>query len=186
MKRFILLTFLVLIIINNLFSKDSSAQPKKLSLDINTAVSLALANNLDIKSEKLKFDNAKWNAFTSWNTFVPRITMSATLANSYVDDYLRIKFDPNATTIGPIPGMLPDAISIHTTETKAAWDLSAVFNLSLDINAVMVFKVYQSVLDYQSGKIDLENAKNNVVNNVRKFLYDYFDPEPDQYYKREY
>ena len=159
MKKLNLSIFIIVILIYNLFSQNSGNQSKKISLDINTAVSLALANNLDIKSEKLKFDSAKWSAFTSWNTFVPRVTMSATLARSYAEDNLRFQFGPATTNIsfGSTQFTMPEI------STKALWALFAVFNMSLDINAVMVFKVYQSILDYKSGKINLDIAKNNVI-----------------------
>ncbi len=160
----VLLVFIIFGVL--LFSQE---QQKKLNLDIDTAVSLALANNLDIKSEKIKFENAQWSAFTSWNAFIPSVSVGTTLARSYVDDYLRMKVDPKAVTIGP--PLVPKKQDMHLSETKSIWDLSALFNLSINFNAGMVFKVYQAALDYKNSKINLESAKNTVINSVKKNFY---------------
>ena len=152
------------------YSKETKDEPKKVSLDLDTAVNLALANNLDIKSEKLMFESSQWKAYTSWNVFVPNLTVSGTLARANTASWLRNQMNPNnELTVGP--PITPDTKSVLLTVPKSLWDVSAVFDLSIDFNASMVFNVYQTALDYQNGKINLGNAKNTISTNVKKSFY---------------
>jgi outer membrane protein TolC len=154
----------------------SNEQLKTITLNEETVVNLALANNLDIKAEKLKFDNSVLKMATSWNIFVPTVSMSATLSRYNFDDkddrtiYTSIP-NPYSAFIDPLSGKIQfDSFSIKET-VRPQWGLAANFNLNLNINAAMGFKVYQTVIDYQTGKINLENAKKKIVRDVKKSLY---------------
>jgi len=141
--------------------KEPVIKDSKLVIDVDTAVSLALANNLDIKAEKSKYDSKFWSMITSWNVFIPDIKMSSTLSKTNLDlgDRTISAYDLNVFP--------PKAIKEYTPE----WFISANFQLNLPLNAAMGFQVYQTVLDYQSGKISLENATNKVIRDTKKDLY---------------
>ncbi len=142
----------------------------KLIIDIKTAINLAQANNLGLKSEKLKYDNSKWKMYTSWNVFLPSVTMSATMAKSNLNENERA-----AGQVYPIDEVAPgtgvyDRVML-INGTVPEWSLMANFNLSLSLNAAMGFSVYQTVLDWQSGKINLDIAKKKLIRDVQKNLY---------------
>lgn len=162
-KTYFILLFIVLCLVFS-FSEEKIINPdsKKISLDVDTAVSLALANNLGLKSERLKFESAKWSMITSWNTFLPDVSISAKLTRSNLNK------DERTTTI-PISYVPP----VMEEKETPLWGLQANFNLSLNLNAYMVFNVYQTVLDWQSGKINLETAKQKLIVEVKKGVYNF-------------
>jgi outer membrane protein TolC len=60
-------------------------------------------------------------------------------------------------------------LSLEEEETtRPEWSLIANFNLNLSLNAYMGFKVYQTVLDWKQGKINLDIAKEQVKRDVKK------------------
>ena len=137
-------------------------EAKKIVLDTETAVDLALANNLGVKSEILRFNSKKWDMFTSFNIFYPTMTVSATMSKSNLNE-------DDRTTTTFIPSLGPMGLTLEEEEiTRPEWSLMANFNLSLSLNAYMGFKVYQTVLDWKQGKINLDIAKKQIKRDVRK------------------
>lgn len=166
MNKLVKVSVFILLSITVLYGQDKSQKKpvmkdNKLVVDIDSAVSLALANNLDIKAEKSKYDSKFWAMITSWNVFVPDIKMSSTLSKTNLDIGDRTI---SAYDLSTFP---PSAIKYYTPE----WFISANFQLNLPLNAAMGFQVYQTVLDYNNGKISLENATNKVTRDAKKGLY---------------
>ena len=170
MKKTVLL--LMIILINLGIYSDEIVDKKELTLDVDTAVSLALANNLGLKADKMQFESKKWSMFTSWNTFVPTVNMSATTLQ-YNQEVLKTRSDTIKEAYEDNGYKLSDSEVYDTDE----WDdvtkrsLIAKLNVSFNFHASMVFQVYQTVLDWQSGKLSLEIAKKQIELNVKKTLY---------------
>lgn len=160
---FILLLICLSLVFSFSEEKIIITDSKKVTLDVDTAVSLALANNLGLKSERLKFESAKWSMATSWNTFLPDVSMSATLSRTNLNKDERTTSIPDFTVFPPVV----------EEETSPLWGLSAKFSLALNINAAMAFGVYQSILDFQGGKINLETAKQKLTADVKKGVYNF-------------
>ena len=55
--------------------------------------------------------------------------------------------------------------------TPSLWGLGFTFSLNYSLNAANIFNVYQTVLDYKSGKLDFEKAKNELTKNVKKSYF---------------
>jgi len=162
-KRLIFSFFFILTFLLNLLSQtnDPVIKDGKLVIDVDKAVSLALANNLNLKTERLKYQSSLWSMVTSWNQFLPSITMSATLSRSNLNEDDRTTVVPNFNTW-----------PITTNEVVAPqWMIIANFQLSLTLNAAMGFQIYQTVLDYNNGKINLEIATNRIKRDTKKSLY---------------
>ncbi|MCG8570607.1 MAG: TolC family protein [Spirochaetes bacterium] len=182
MKQFYLILFTIWLSFS-IFA-DESADPIKLRqaqpIDINDAVQLALENNLGLKQKKVSQTSKVFGMATSWNIFMPTITMSATLARSNLSDD-----DRTTTTTGYILSDNPadaadvansaiyDYITPYTVDIERyKWGLSANFDLSFNFNAAMVFQAAQTVIDWKSGKISLEKATKELTKNVQTQYYD--------------
>lgn len=136
---------------------------KLINLDIETAVNLALANNLGLENSKIDFAGNKWKIITAWNTFLPDVRMSASLAHSNKSKEDRTFSQPVITDTPPYMS------SIDVTAPE--WMINARFDLTFNFNAAMIFQVNQSVIDYKNGKISMEQAKKQLILNVKKNYY---------------
>lgn len=140
---------------------DKETNSTKVILDEKTAVGLALANNLGIESEKIKFSGKVWNLATSWNTFLPTISMGASLS--------KLNGKQQETEVDFSNPADPQFNMVEGDDYE--WSVGVNFNLQLNLNAAMGFQVYQTILDFQSGKISIENAKKKLELDVKKNLY---------------
>lgn len=138
MMNRIMRTFIFLLFTLNLFSIDQTSDINKVKLDLNTAVSKALKNNLTLKNNEIDFKNKVLNLATTWNNFLPDAGLSASMGSN-------IDSGKNSLSVG--------------------------FSTSLSINGKSILNVYQSVLDYQSGKVSLEQAKSKLICDVKKYYY---------------
>ncbi len=174
MKKTRFILFFIFLCFYFSFSEEKiiNTDKKQITLDVDTAVSLALANNLGLKSERIKFESAKWSMITSWNVFLPDVSMSAKLTRSNLNVDERTTIIPQTEPVITPFGYLLGLTGIEEKETPL-WGLQANFNLSLNLNAYMVFNVYQTVLDFQGGKINLETAKQKLIVEVKKGVYNF-------------
>ena len=113
-----------------------------LVLDVDQAVDKALANNLDLKSEKLSLKIKKRSRDTFWNFFVPTTTAGATLYRS------------NEEPVG-----LP------------RWQFSFSLNATLTLTSQLYFGIKKTFLDYEEGLISVETAQKQLTLDVRKAFY---------------
>jgi len=165
---------MILIIINfNVYLDENNNEvinPNEsniLVLDEDTAVDLALKNNLGIKNDKLKFQGAIWQLATCWNVLIPTVSMSASLIRSNLNEDDRTQEIPDFANMTVFP-----VFNIPTEEkTSPLWTVSANFNLNFNFNATMIFQIYQTGLDFRNGKINLDTAKTKLIWDVKKNLY---------------
>lgn len=163
-KAVIIINFFVFLFV--LFSSENikikpDIKDEKLIITEELAVSLALANNLNLKIERLKYENSFWSMITSWNVFLPDIKMSATLGKSNLSEDDRTTLVPDFSKFPPVVEKI----------VSPEWIVTANFTLTLPINAALGFQVYQTILDYKNGKINLEIAKNKLIRDIKKELY---------------
>jgi len=176
-KKINILLILFFTISISLFSEENDINDKKneetaiqmLDLDLNTAVDLGLKNNLNIESEKLTLEKKKWAAITSWNTFIPSMTISPSIARAN---------NREASTVTEIIPVGTSTNGVYDQVTKYSYDvdqkeliLGIDFNLSLTINAKMFFSIYSTILDYRNGKIGMETAKKQLIRDIKKKYY---------------
>ena len=166
--------FILFFVTNPLFSQDNSAE-KVLSLDMQTAVDLALKQNLDIKSEKFNNDSLKWAMVTSWNNLLPTASISGSMSKNDVNDPV-VRRSTTYRLSGNVAGQpgFKDYIKKvvrETEETRPNWSLSTNFNVRWQLQATDAFNIYDTVLKYQSGKISLEIAKNKIIRDIKKNYY---------------
>ncbi|MCG8525844.1 MAG: TolC family protein, partial [Opitutales bacterium] len=116
-------------------------------IELETAVALALSSNLGIESELLTVRQKKLIADTWWNRFYPTVNATTTLARS--------------NTERSIAGAdLP------------RWGLSAGLDFSLILTLQTIPGFSLARLDYESGLIDLADARAQIERDVSKQFYD--------------
>jgi outer membrane protein TolC len=173
MKKIILIFSLFLIA--NIFilaeesKKVDSTTDKNIDLDIKTAIDLGLKNNLNIESENLTLEKKKWAAITSWNTFIPSMSLGIKFSRANNRDsttYTALK------AVGPSSGGVYDSVYEYSYDTTPKeLGLAFDFTLSSSINAKMFFSIYSTVLDYKNGKISMDTAKKQLSRDIKKDYY---------------
>ncbi len=138
----------------------------QLKIDIDTAVALALHSNLGLETEQLKLAQKRNAMNTVWNQFIPVMSASATLSRWNAEQ-----------TIGPMlvpPSTTPGTYTLYyltPSQTLPRWALSTRVSASLTLTAQMFYGIKQTVLDYNSGKTSLEQARATLDRDVRKQFY---------------
>lgn len=148
---------LLLILTAFTFAEDLTPSKDAIKLDIDTAVAKAFENNLSLKNSQIDMNNKILTLATTWNQFIPNTSMSASLGRK--------------DTTSTITTTTHNGATESSRETETTNSLSAGFNTSLSLNAKMIFDVYQSGLDYKSGKITVKQAKKELEHNVKKTYY---------------
>ncbi|TFG61090.1 MAG: TolC family protein [Spirochaetales bacterium] len=121
-------------------------QAEDIEVSAESAVELALKNNLSLSSEVLAVGQKKRTQDTVWSYFLPAVSVNASL------------FRPNQSPMG-----LPD--------DPITWSLSAGFTATLALNAQLFAGIQSSILAYQAGTIKLEQAKKALEKDVQKAFY---------------
>ncbi len=114
-----------------------------LTLDVDTAVQLALENNLQIRSEQIDLNTATRSKEVAWNEYLPQINTSINLSRS-----------------NEIIGLDP-----------SPWNLGFSVEASLALSAATQYAVREAGLAYESGLIDFQTAKIQVERDVRKAFF---------------
>lgn len=143
-----------------------------LKLTVDEAVDLALKNNLGLESERLKLEQKKWAMYTSWNPLIPSTKLSFSLArlNQRKSISATVPFG-NPTLSIPDAGTVYDSVLKTDPIDMPEWGASLSFDTTFVLNAYIVFSIYNSVLDYNSGKINIEIAEKKIERDVRKNYY---------------
>lgn len=171
----VMLLLLPVVVFSQTVPKDSAdTEIKKesdvLELSLDDAIYRALKNNLELKSGGFNFDKTKWSLYGCWNTFLPTITGSGTLSVNALDEDKR----KGSMMVGVVPSQtVPggfDTVMNHEYTTPQVMPTLAI-NVQWNFNAAMIFQVYQTCLDYQSGKISYESAKRTLLKNVKLSYY---------------
>ncbi|WP_455382614.1 TolC family protein [Salinispira pacifica] len=139
----------------------------QLTIDIDTAVGLALHSNLGLETEQLKLALKRNAKNTVWNQFIPVMSVSANLARWNAEQTL----SPMLVPVPPAVGGVYDTVALTPSQTLPRWALSTRVSASLTLTAQMFYGIKQTVLDYNSGKTSLEKARVTLERDVRKQFY---------------
>ena len=138
-------------------------------IDVDSAVALAMHNNLGIATEQLKLEKNLRAKETVWNRFIPSISASATLGrlNSATQIASGLIADPTSAVS---PGVYNRVIATPAV-TLQPWSVSVRLQAQLTLSAQMVYGIRQTVLDYQAGVTSLGAARAKLERDVRKQFY---------------
>jgi outer membrane protein TolC len=124
------------------------AQESPLRLTPNTAVQMAVQNNLNLETARIGLDIKKRKSDFVWNQFIPSASVTGTLSR---DNWA------NSTQVAP--GM---------TITLPQWHVNGAFSTSLDFSFALIEGMKSTRLDYDAGVVSLEKAKLQIEQGVRK------------------
>lgn len=158
---------IIIIILNGATIISGTAnQDSPIELDVETAVAIALRNNLGIKSARYDLQKLKWAMATSWNTFIPVVELSSTLTDIHdaiIEDQkadIREQFDNTG---------IDYTDDMYDTIQKGR--VYANFNLTLTINACMVFEIAQTIIDWNNGRLSMAMTQSSLERDIKKAYY---------------
>jgi outer membrane protein TolC len=117
-----------------------------LSLDADTAVRIALENNLDLQSTRIDLQTAARNRENAWNQYLPAVSASASLIRSN---------EAPTTAAGEM----------------SPWNINFSARASLSLTSAAIYSTRGTLLDYQAGLITFETAEKRLERDVRKAFY---------------
>lgn len=129
-----------------ILASSLALRAEETTLDVETAVRLAVANNLELKSQRISLATAARERKNAWNQFLPSLDAAATLS--------RLNEAPSA------PGL-----------ELSPWYLAFSVQASLRLSLATQESIRATVLNYESGLIDFETAQKRLERDVRKAFY---------------
>ena len=129
-----------------ILASSLALRAEETTLDVETAVRLAVANNLELKSQRISLATAARERKNAWNQFLPSLDAAATLS--------RLNEAPSA------PGL-----------ELSPWYLAFSVRASLRLSLATQESIRATVLNYESGLIDFETAQKRLERDVRKAFY---------------
>jgi outer membrane protein TolC len=123
-------------------------QESPLRLTPETAVQMAVQNNLNLETARIGLDIKQRKADYVWNQFIPSASVTGVLSR---DNWA------NSTQIAP--GM---------TITLPQWHVNGAFSASLDFSFALIEGMKSTRLDYEAGVVSLEKAKLQIEQGIRK------------------
>jgi outer membrane protein TolC len=120
----------------------------EIPLNIETAVSLALRNNLGLKADRIDLETRKRAKQNSWNEFLPSVNLGVGLTHS----------GGASTTTAATSGSSP-------------LDMSASITASLPLSSANVHSLQNTKLTYEAEEISLEEAEKQLKRDVKKTFY---------------
>ncbi len=142
MKRNIKLAAAV-VLLAALAAGTASAAP--MTLDMDTAVDLALENNPDFLLEGIDLGTAEREDSTSWNVFLPSLSAGAGLSGG------SNLFDAQANNM--------------------SWSVNASLSMSMSLSASLAYQIKALQLAYEAQEISYEAARESLVASVEKEFY---------------
>jgi outer membrane protein TolC len=137
-------------------------------IDAETAVQLALANNLGVEIQDIEVRKAKRLVDNAWTVFIPQVSATGTLS--------RANEVQDITGLTPVPDpaiTVPGAFAVRPFEEEGnRWSLSTELSAGLTVNLQIIRNIQQTVQQYDIGVINLEDAKARLRRDVRKQFYE--------------
>ncbi len=145
-------------------------KPGLTELSLEQAVDMAVRNNIGLKSSSIDLKGKKWSVVSLFNSYYPTMNLSGSLISSLKkDDDLKGSTTVPINESAVVPGMYSDLMKVDYDTPR--WNANLSFNLQWNFNAAMILSSYNTVLDYQSGKITYEDAVASLKKNVKTFYY---------------
>ena len=142
-------------------------QSGPITLNVERAVEVALNNNLQLKSSLIDTRIKERKADYAWNRFIPSVQVSGTLGRMNAEQSVSGLVPPTPNPINET--VYPDVI--YFEEDVSQWSVSAGLDMSLTLNIAMFNGIRATQLDYQAGRISLEQAQQQVERDVKKSFY---------------
>ena len=168
----LLIAVLVCCVLPHAFAQDTapsatvaaSAQPEPLSLSLEDAVTMAQRNNLSMRADRLKLEEARTGDAASWNAFLPQISLTGAVSRSNLRDEQLLQPDvtgfPQYAASG-FTGAFP-------TLAIPRWGAQFLLDISWSLSAAQFLSVKQTALEYQRGQISTQIAEKSLARQVKQ------------------
>jgi outer membrane protein TolC len=177
MKKYVRILEMILLFIyaggGLLHAQTSPSVTEPLTLDVQTAVALALRANLGLETEQLSFEVKRNTKDTMYNVFYPKVTASVKLSrlNQGPSSVSTLIPDPNSTTIMTSLGLSYERVIPYTYTPPHRFSLGASISASITFSYSMIHGLRLTEMDYEAGRINLEKARKKVELDVKKTFY---------------
>jgi outer membrane protein TolC len=177
MKKYVRILEMILLFIyaggGLLHAQTSPSVTEPLTLDVQTAVALALRANLGLETEQLSFEVKRNTKDTMYNVFYPKVTASVKLSrlNQGPSSVSTLIPDPNSTTINTSLGKSYERVIPYTYTPPHRFSLGASISASITFSYSMIHGLRLTEMDYEAGRINLEKARKKVELDVKKTFY---------------
>ncbi len=126
------------------------------------AVDYAMENSRDLKSNDIALLISERAKKYSWNTFLPDIQASFTVARSTDID----------STLGSVNmGRGMQQLPLLSEEEKFHWTLVPNVSASLNLTLAQIKAIQQAKAEYEGGKITWEQGQKQIVMGIKKLFY---------------
>lgn len=150
---------------------ESSKEP--LTIDVQTAVALALRANLGLETEQLSLAVKQRTKDTMYNMFYPKISASVRLnrLNQGPSSVSTLIPDPTGVTASTPLGTAYERVIPYTYTPPHRFSLGTSISASLTLSYTMLHGIRLTEMDYEAGRINLEKARRKVELDVKKTFY---------------
>lgn len=159
MKKIYGIALILSVIAGSAFAQKQAVNSKKekVVLSIEEAVNYALEHSLTLKSNDIDLEMQKRANSTSWNVFLPTVQASGTMSRSS-------EMQPSA---------LAAIIHVPTDFEKEEDRWKAVGNIGVSwaFSPAMIANIKMAKINYETGKITLEQSQKETVLNIKKLYY---------------
>ena len=143
-------------------AQQDGEQEKVVVLTVEQAVEYAMENSRDLKSNDIALLISERAKKYSWNTFLPDIQASFTVARSTDID----------STLGSVNmGRGMQKLPPLSEEEKFHWVLSPNISASLNLTLAQIKSIQQAKAEYEGGKITWEQGQKQIVKGIKKLFY---------------
>lgn len=173
-KRILGTLLLPIFLGGGLLHAQSSPSPKEpLTIDVQTAVMLALKANLGIEAEQLSLEVKRNTKDTMYNVFYPKISASARLSrlNQGPSSVSTLIPDPFSTQVNTSLGTAYERVIPLTITPPHRFSLGASISASISFSYSLIHGMRLTEMDYEAGRINLEKARKKVELDVKKTFY---------------
>jgi outer membrane protein TolC len=137
-------------------------------IDAETAVQLALANNLGVEVQDIDVRKAKRLVDNAWTVFIPQVSATGSLSRvNEVQDISGLAPEPTSAVGG---GVFDRVVAFE--EEGNRWRVGAELSAGLSVNLQIIRNIQQTVQQYDIGVINLQDAKAQLRRDVRKQFYE--------------
>ena len=131
-------------------------------ITIESAVAIALRNNLGLRSELIELEIARRNLAGRYSVFIPELSAGATLARPHVA--------PENPFADLAEGLsLPGADEL---EDPARWALRPELQAQLTFTTSMLHRIRGTQVAYRAGLLEIEDARKQLERDVRQSFYE--------------
>lgn len=171
MKKIYGIALILSVIAGSAFAQEQAVNSKmeKVVLSIEEAVNYALEHSLTLKSNDIDLEMQKRANSTSWNVFLPTVQASGTMSRA--NDFTPGTADILKSAISQAMGgpALPVPTDFEKEEDR--WKAVGNVGLSWAFSPAMIANIKMAKINYETGKITLEQSQKETVLNIKKLYY---------------